>query len=42
MIEAAGLTAVPGLVDLHVHLRDPGFTDKEDVLTAAARRRPAA
>ena len=33
VIEAAGLTAVPGLVDLHVHLRDPGFTDKEDVLT---------
>ena len=24
---------MPGLVDLHVHLRDPGFTDKEDVLT---------
>ena len=31
--DAAGLTAVPGLVDLHVHLRDPGFTEKEDVLS---------
>lgn len=32
-IEAQGLTAVPGLVDIHVHLRDPGFTYKEDVYT---------
>jgi len=30
-IDAAGLTAAPGLVDLHVHLRDPGLTDKEDL-----------
>ncbi|MGN0478187.1 MAG: dihydroorotase [Hominenteromicrobium sp.] len=33
VIEAHGLTAVPGFVDLHVHLRDPGFTDKEDILS---------
>lgn len=33
VIEAAGLVAAPGLVDLHVHLRDPGFTEKEDVLS---------
>ncbi|NLG93206.1 MAG: dihydroorotase [Clostridiales bacterium] len=33
VIDAAGLTAAPGLVDMHVHLRDPGFTDKEDILT---------
>lgn len=33
VIEAKGLTAVPGFVDLHVHLRDPGFTDKEDILS---------
>lgn len=33
VIEAAGLTAAPGFVDLHVHLRDPGFTGKEDVLS---------
>lgn len=33
VIDASGLTAVPGFVDLHVHLRDPGFTDKEDILS---------
>lgn len=33
IIDANGLIAVPGLVDLHVHLRDPGFTDKEDIVT---------
>ena len=27
------LCAAPGLVDMHVHLRDPGFTEKEDILT---------
>lgn len=32
-ISARGLIAAPGLVDLHVHLRDPGFTEKEDILT---------
>lgn len=32
-IDASGLCAVPGLIDMHVHLRDPGFTHKEDVLT---------
>lgn len=33
VIDAKGLTAAPGLVDMHVHLRDPGFTHKEDILT---------
>ncbi|MBE6764072.1 MAG: dihydroorotase [Ruminococcaceae bacterium] len=33
VIEAAGLVLAPGLVDLHVHLRDPGQTHKEDVFT---------
>ena len=33
VIDASGLTAVPGLVDMHVHLRDPGQTQKEDILT---------
>jgi len=40
VIEAAGLVVCPGLVDMHVHLRDPGLTYKEDILTgshAAAR-----
>lgn len=33
VIDGSGLTAAPGLIDLHVHLRDPGQTDKEDILT---------
>ena len=33
VIDAARLVAVPGLVDMHVHLRDPGQTQKEDILT---------
>lgn len=33
IIDCAGLTAAPGLVDMHVHLRDPGQTHKEDVLS---------
>ena len=34
--DAAGLTVSPGFVDGHVHFRDPGKTQKEDVLTGAA------
>lgn len=33
VIDAHGLCAVPGFVDMHVHLRDPGQTEKEDILT---------
>lgn len=33
VIDADGLVAAPGLVDLHVHLRDPGQTHKEDVFS---------
>lgn len=33
LVPAQGLVAAPGLVDAHVHLRDPGFTEKEDILT---------
>jgi len=33
VIDAKGLVAAPGLIDMHVHLRDPGFTHKEDILT---------
>lgn len=33
MIDADGLLALPGLVDLHTHLREPGFEQSETVLT---------
>ncbi|MBQ9695160.1 MAG: dihydroorotase [Oscillospiraceae bacterium] len=33
VIDATGLTAMPGLFDMHVHFRDPGQTQKEDILT---------
>lgn len=36
VIDAQGLTIVPGLMDPHVHFRDPGFTEKEDIITGAA------
>lgn len=36
IIEAKGLVAAPGLVDVHVHFRDPGLTYKEDIHTGAA------
>lgn len=35
MIDATGLVIAPGLVDTHVHFRDPGFTYKEDIYTGA-------
>ncbi|MBQ8514017.1 MAG: dihydroorotase [Ruminococcus sp.] len=34
--DCSKLTAFPGLFDMHVHLRDPGFTAKEDILTGCA------
>ena len=34
-IDAAGLQALPGLVDLHTHLREPGFEQSETVLTGS-------
>lgn len=34
VIDCTGLVAAPGLVDMHVHLRDPGQTHKEDVFSA--------
>ena len=36
VIEAEGLLVAPGLVDVHVHFRDPGFPEKEDIITGAA------
>ncbi|MBR1476359.1 MAG: dihydroorotase [Lachnospiraceae bacterium] len=35
LIDAKGLSVIPGLVDVHVHFRDPGFTHKEDIETGA-------
>lgn len=36
IIDAAGLLVTPGLVDMHVHLRDPGFTHKEDIISGCS------
>ena len=35
IIDAGGKVIAPGLVDVHVHFRDPGFTHKEDIHTGA-------
>lgn len=35
-IDAKGRLVLPGAVDIHVHFRDPGLTDKEDFSTGSA------
>jgi len=34
-IDVSGLYILPGLVDMHVHLREPGFEDKETIRTGS-------
>lgn len=34
-IDARGCVVAPGLTDVHVHFRDPGFTYKEDIISGA-------
>jgi len=36
VIDAAGQLVVPGLIDMHVHLREPGFEYKETIATGTA------
>ena len=36
VLDATGLTVAPGLMDMHVHLREPGYEYKEDVMSGAA------
>ncbi len=33
VVDASGKCVVPGLIDMHVHLRDPGLEYKEDIIT---------
>lgn len=35
IIDATGKVVCPGFVDIHVHFRDPGFTQKEDLYSGS-------
>ena len=34
-VDASGMIVTPGLIDMHVHLRDPGYEYKEDIATGS-------
>ena len=36
VVDASGLLVVPGLVDIHCHLREPGYEHKEDIASGTA------
>ena len=36
VVDCSGLWLAPGFVDLHTHLREPGFEEAEDVATGSA------
>lgn len=33
-IDCTGFTVIPGICDMHIHMRDPGQIEKEDIITA--------
>ena len=35
VIRASGKTVIPGIIDMHVHLREPGFEGKEDIASGS-------
>ena len=35
-VDASGLVVAPGLIDVHVHLREPGFEEKETIASGTA------
>lgn len=36
VLDASGSIVTPGFVDMHTHLREPGYEDKEDIASGAA------